>query len=152
MDSNNTILIDNEEHIRLFMADKFKNIIRINEIFKAFSKIKIRKMDIFDIKIDYSGIIHIDNEGQYNKPINLILANGNTYVIKSNYKPAIKDLAPLKSYGKYYDSTFLTLKDDEKQQQKLQIEVILFLRDKYGNKIIDDIRKINIDVYIERKN
>ena len=51
MDSNNTILIDNEEHIRLFMADKFKNIIRINEIFKAFSKIKIRKMDIFDIKI-----------------------------------------------------------------------------------------------------
>ena len=148
LDSNNTIEIDNEEHIRLFMADKFKNIIRTNEIFNAFSKIKISQMDIFDIKIDYSGIIHIYNAGQYNKSINLILANGNNYVIKSNYQPAIKDLDPLNSYGKYkYDSAFLTVKDDEKL-----IEVTLVLRDKYGNNITDDIRKINIDVYIEGKN
>ena len=99
IDNSEKIKIGKEEHIKLIMADKYQNLIQNNEIYNAFSKIKISKFDIFDIKLDYNGKIHIINKGSTDSSVTLTLINGNTYTIESSYEPKFEDLCPLNSYG-----------------------------------------------------
>jgi hypothetical protein len=121
------IPIGKEEHIKLIMLDKYENAIETNEIFNAFSKIKISQFDIFDIRLDYSGKIHINNYGKTGKSVNLTLVNGKTYTFESIYSPKSIDISPLNSYGSLINSPIITVDES--------VQVRLFLRDKYGNEI-----------------
>ena len=141
LDNNQNTQIGKEEHIKLIMLDKYKNPIQNNQIFNAFSKIKINKFDIFDIKLDYNGKIHIINYGKTGKSINMALLNGKEYTIESSYTPSFEDLDPLNSYGVYTGSSIITTADNK-------IEMTLYLRDKYGNYIEDQIKNENISIYI----
>ena len=139
------IEIGKNEHIKLIMADKYENLIQNNEIYNAFSKIKISQHDIFDISLDYSGKIHIINQGKTGKMVTLILPNGKKYNIESTYSPRFNDTDPLNSYGLIINSPIIT-KDEE-------IEMGLYLRDQFGNIIASsDIDKSVINIYIEGTN
>ena len=144
------IEIGKEDHIKLIMADKYKNLIQNNEIFNAFSKIKISKFDIFDIRLDYSGKIHINNYGKTNtlQTITLTLINGKAYTIQSIYEPKFEDYDTLNSYGLYTGSAIFT--------KDTTVNITLYLRDKYGNIIssgeFNDNVKNAISVYIVGQN
>ena len=146
---NEAIKIGKEQQIKLIMVDKYKNLIQNNEIYNAFSKIKISKYDYFDIRLDYTGYIHINNYGKTNNTkIVLTLINGKTYTIESIYTPIFEDLDPLNSYGLFSGSPIMT-KDSE-------VEISLYLKDKYGNMLLinnaDSIDKEKINIYIEGRN
>ena len=142
LDNNQIIQIGKEEHIKLIMLDKYKNPIQNNQIFNAFSKIKINKIDIFDIRLDYNGKIHIINYGKTknSEPITLTLLNEEEYNIGSSYIPSFDDIDPLNSYGIYTGPSIITSDHN--------IEMTLYLRDKYGNYIEDELNNEKINIYI----
>ena len=144
LDNTNNIQIGKEEHIKLIMADKYNNLIQNNEIYNAFSKINISEFDIFDIKLDYSGKIHIINSGSTGSSVTLTLINGNKYTFESSYKPKFEDLCPLNSYGLFASSSIITTDN--------KVELTLHLRDKWGNAIIGSLNETAINIYIEGTN
>jgi len=145
VDNLKSIEIGKNEHLKLIMADKYRNLIQNNEIYNAFSKIKISQHDIFDISLDYSGKIHVINSGKTGKTVTLTLPNNKTYTIESTYSPKFVDTDPLNSYGLINNNPIIT-KDEE-------IEMSLYLRDQFGNIISSsDIDDSVINIYIEGMN
>ena len=131
LDNIQSTKIGKDEHIKLIMLDKYQNPIQNNQIFNTFSKIKINNFDIFDIRLDYAGKIHIINYGATSKSIVFTLLNGKEYTFESSYTPKFEDLDPLNSYGIYGGSSIMTTDN--------KINMTLYLRDKYGNYIQDTL-------------
>ena len=144
LDNIQSTKIGKDEHIKLIMLDKYQNPIQNNQIFNAFSKIKISNFDIFDIRLDYAGKIHIINYGATSKSIVFTLLNGKEYTFESSYTPKFEDLDPLNSYGIYGGSSIMTTDN--------KINMTLYLRDKYGNYIQDTLDHDAINIYIEGRN
>ena len=142
-----TIEIGRENLVKLVMLDKYENVIKDNRIFNAFAKIKISDNDIFYIKQNYDGKIHIFNEGNIaDKSVTLTLMNGKTYTIQSVYSPTFENnFDPLNSYGLLTNEAPIIESNDA-------ITLSLYLRDKYGNSISGTVEKTNLYIYIEGKN
>ena len=147
LESGSNIDIDRENLVKLIMLDKFENEISDNRIFNAFAKIKISENDVFYIKPNYDGKIHIFNQGNIaGESIALTLINGNTYNIESIYTPTFDDnLDPLNTYGILANEAPIIETNDD-------IALSLYLRDKYGNLIKGDVDLSVVNVYIEGKN
>ena len=149
LDNTQSIKIGKDEHLKLIMLDKYKNPLQNNQIFNTFSKINISDFDIFDIRLDYSGNIHIINYGKTNKFITLALLNGKKYILESSYIPKFDDFDPLNSYGIYNGSSIITV---DKKSEKIEIAIKLYLRDKYGNYIEDELDHGAINIYMDGRN
>ena len=140
-----TINIGCEELIKLTLLDKYENLLRDNQVFNAFAKISINIFDIFMIKPNYDGKIHIINNGKSKTEtsITMKLNTGNEYIIQSSYSPELEDADPLNSYGIFSESDSAIL-------SKNKVKIYLILRDKFGNKIETNSLlniKNNISVY-----
>ena len=147
LENESNIEIGREKLVKLVMLDKYENIINNNDIFSAFAKIKISNNDLFYIKQNYDGKIHIFNEGFIkDNSITMTLINGNTYTITSIYEPNFEDnLDILNSYGILTNEAPII-------ETNTDITLSLYLRDKYGNLISGTVDKSIINIYIEGEN
>ena len=141
------IEVERDNLVKLFMLDKYENIINDNRIFKAFAEIKISDNDIFYIKPNYDGKINIFNQGIImGRSVTLTLINGQTYIIESIYNPNFEEhLDPLNSFG-------ILSNESPNMEDNSDIKLSLHLKDKYGNYLSGEVDKDKINVYIEGKN
>ena len=147
LETDSVIQLDRDSLVKLVMLDKYQNIIEDNKIFNAFAKIKISDNDVFYIKQNYDGKIYISNQGVISgKSITLSLLNGNSYKIESIYTPNFEDnLDPLNSYGILNNESPII-------EDNSEIQISLYLRDRYGNILEGEVDTTLINVYIEGNN
>ena len=138
------IKVEAEQLLKLTLLDKFGNILKDNQVFNAFGKIKISNLEVFKIRPSFDGKIHIFNDAK-NKisSILMTLDSGKEYTIKSNYTPTFENVDPLNSYG---------LLSGEPLSIEGHPKVNLYLRDKYGNTITSQINQTCINVFVSGKN
>ena len=143
------ILLESEKVTKLTLLDKYGNILKDNQVFNAFSKIKISNPDTFMIKPNYDGRIHLLNHGktESNEVTLTIYAEEEIiYTIKSDYTPTINDVDPLLSYAIFEKEPFI------KAGYALNVEISVVLKDKYGNKFTPDDLENKISAFVEGVN
>ena len=140
--SSLSIEINNEELLKFTLLDKYENILRDNQVFNAFGKIKNLNQDIFMIKPNYDGKIHVFNKGvtSSSSAIKLTLDSGNEYSIKSKYTPSLSEIDPLNSYGIFNTSLTPIL-------EKSNVKIFLYLKDKYGNNIQNNLDEETLEKF-----
>ena len=145
--SEKTIEIGAEQLLKFTILDKYENIIKDDQIFSAFAKIKIINPDLFNIKPKYDGKIHIFNKGKIkdkNNVMNLVL--GDEYTIESSYSPTFENVDPLNSYGTFAENFSPIITTDT------NIKLFIFFKDTFGNTITGKVNKDKIKAFIQGKN
>ena len=140
----NTIYVNREKLYKFTLLDKFGNPLMNNQVFKAFSKIKIKNSESFTVRPNYDGKIHIINNGK-DATITFLFNSGNEYNIMNKNSITFADVDPLNSYGVLYENHSPVY-----NSSKITVNVIL--KDKYGISINDKINGESINVYAEGDN
>ena len=143
--TSETINVDIEKLYKYTLLDKYGNVLKNNQVFNAFGKIKVvGNKKGYLLRPNFDGKIHLYNHGQSSSFV-IKIGKGTSYTVKSTYSQTFDDVDPLNSYGIFDSSITPVLKNNK-------IAVNLYLRDKYGNNIKGTISKNNITVYVEGEN
>ena len=129
---------------RFTLLDKFGNVLKDNQVFNAFAKIKLSNPDTFVIKPNFDGKIHMLNNGKASTnsiTLTLFTEQEVTYTIKSAYTPSLNDIDPLHSYGIFEASPFI------KTDASIELKVVL--KDKYGNTFSGKLENNIISAFVE---